>query len=114
MFKGTCGLVFWPTHPLPRPLPWATQPSSCPCSCVVACQTRASVPEHLVPCFQGFGSSKSTEVQLPRRLNPGAWRQPGPQRPDAGPLDPTKSLTSLPNLAHTTSAQLLAFRLARS
>lgn len=43
-------------------------------SFVVACQSKASVPEHLVLCFQGFESSKATEVQLSQRLNPGAWR----------------------------------------
>lgn len=91
MYEGACGLVFWPTFCLLWPLPGATRPGSCPSSCAVACQARESVPEHLALCFQGSGSYKSTEVQLPQGLNPGAWRQPGPQRPDAGHLTPRRA-----------------------
>lgn len=89
----------WPRCPFPGPLsPWPTSPLPA----VLPCVRRSVKSTRLFrntrcPASQGFQRSRCAEVQLPHGLNPGAWA-PGPQRPNAGPLNLTESPGTAPNL----------------
>lgn len=98
---GFAGAAFdlypWPRCPLPRgPSCLARLASPAVPPCVRPVKSRSLFRDIRCLASQGFQRSRSTEVQLPYGLNPGAWA-PGPQRPDAVPLDPVERPGAAPN-----------------